>query len=76
MNKLTLSVNQSVIEEAKIYAKSNGKSLSEIVEAYLKSLPKAENMQSPHQLVMELKGAVKMPKEFTSYKDVLQDALM
>jgi len=33
-----LSINQVVIEEAKRYAKSSGKSLSSIVEEYLKSL--------------------------------------
>jgi len=37
-NKLTLSINQIVIEEAKRYAKSSGKSLSSIVEEYLKSI--------------------------------------
>ena len=79
MNKLTLSINQSVIDEAKVYAKSNGKSLSRIIEEYLKSLSKSEKSKkskSPHKLVMELKGSVKMPKEFTSYKELLQDALV
>jgi len=36
--KLTLTVDKSVIKGAKIYAKSNGRSLSNIVEEYLKSL--------------------------------------
>jgi len=79
MNKLTLSVNQTVIDEAKEYAKSSGKSLSRIVEEYLKSLSKSDKVKkskSAHKLVMELKGSVRMPEEFTSYKDVLQDALM
>ena len=79
MSKLTLSINQSIIDEAKVYAKSNGKSLSSIVEEYLKSLskpPKSEKSKSPHKLIMELKGSVKMPKEFSSYKELLQDALV
>jgi len=79
MNKLTLSINQTVIDGAKEYAKSNGKSLSRIVEEYLKSLANPEKSKkkvSPNKLVMELKGSVKMPKKFTSYKDVLQDALL
>ncbi|HHH53848.1 MAG TPA: hypothetical protein ENK91_09335 [Bacteroidetes bacterium] len=79
MNKLTLSINQTIIDRAKEYAKSSGKSLSKIVEEYLKSLSnteKPENSKSPRRLVMELKGSVKMPKEFISYKELLQDALI
>jgi len=79
MSKLTLSINQTIIDQAKEYAKSNGKSLSRIVEEYLKSLStseKSEKSKSPSKLVMELKGSVKMPKEFTSYKELLQDALV
>ena len=79
MNKLTLSINQSIIDEAKLYAKSNGKSLSRIIEEYLKSLSKSEKSEkskSPNKLVMELKGSVKMPKGFTSYKELLQDVLV
>ena len=76
-SKLTLSINQVVIEEAKKYAKSNGKSLSSIVEEYLKSLAlKEENnkKKSSLKIVRELKGSVKLPKNFTSYKEILQDA--
>lgn len=79
MNKLTLSINQTIINEAKEYAKENGKSLSKIVEEYLKSLsrPKqSSNEKSPRQIVMELKGSVKMPDNFTSYRDIIQDALL
>jgi hypothetical protein len=79
MSKLTLSINQAIIDEAKEYARSNGKSLSRIIEEYLKSLSKPEKSKKsrpPSKLVMELKGSVKMPKEFTSYKELLQDALV
>ena len=37
-SKLTLSIREQVILEAKQYAKDHGKSLSNIVEEYLKSL--------------------------------------
>lgn len=77
--KLTLSINQYVIEEAKKYAKSSGKSLSSIVEEYLKSLTKTEKSNQKNatlKVVKELKGSVKLPKDFTSYKDLLQDALI
>ena len=38
MSKLTLSVDSDVIAEAKRYAKQQGVSVSEMVEAYLASL--------------------------------------
>lgn len=37
-SKLTLKLDQSVIEKAKIYASYNNKSLSRIIEAYLQFL--------------------------------------
>ncbi|SDH00092.1 DUF6364 family protein [Psychroflexus sediminis] len=37
-SKLTLKLNQSVIEKAKVYAAENKMSLSRIIEAYLQSL--------------------------------------
>ena len=78
-SKLTLSINQAVIEEAKKYAKSSGKSLSNIVEEYLKSLAikeKSDKKKSSLKIVRELKGSIKLPKEFTSYKEILGDALL
>lgn len=74
-----MSINQTVIDEAKEYAKSSGKSLSSIVEEYLESLTTIERPKKKKasvELVKELKGSVKPPKEFTSYKEILQDALV
>lgn len=79
MSKLTLSIDQMVIDEAKEYARSSGKSLSSIVEEYLKSLTKTEKSKKKKtsmELVRELKGSVKLPEDFTSYKEILQDALV
>ncbi len=78
-SKLTLSINQMVIEEAKRYAKSNGKSLSSLVEEYLKSLTLKEEKSKKEatlKIVKELKGSVKLPADFTSYKELLEDALI
>lgn len=41
--KLTLTMEDSVIDSAKKYARSRGKSLSDIVENYLKSITVQEN---------------------------------
>jgi len=78
-SKLTLSINQIVIDEAKRYAKSSGKSLSSIVEEYLKSLTikdEKNQRESTLKIVRELKGSVKLPENFSSYKGILEDALI
>ncbi len=73
--KLTLTIEDSVIDSAKKYARGKGKSLSDIVENYLKSITAQENMDerlSPK--VRELMGSVKLPKDF-DYKKELGNAL-
>lgn len=67
------------MKKQKKYAKSSGKSLSSIVEEYLKSLTikdEKNQRESTLQIVRELKGSVKLPENFTSYKGVLEDALI
>lgn len=74
-----MSIDQMVIDEAKEYARSSGKSLSSIVEEYLKSLTTIEQSKKKKasmELVSALKGSIKLPEDFTSYKEVLQDALV
>lgn len=72
--KLTISLDKQVIEKAKAYAKDNGRSLSNLIENYLKGLtskksPGPTNTElSP--LVKSLKGSLKAPKDI-NYKDVL-----
>lgn len=43
--KLTISLNKSIIENAKTYAKSNNISLSKLIESYLASLTKRTNKE-------------------------------
>lgn len=57
--KLTLNVDESIVEEAKIYASYNKISLSKLVENYLQSLTREEdkiNKVSP--LVESLTGVI------------------
>lgn len=63
--KLTLHIDKQVIEQAKSYAESTGKSLSNIVEAYLKALaaPKVEKIEDIDPLVRSLWGSVKLPDD-------------
>ncbi len=57
--KLTLSLDKSVIEQAKKYAKSNKTSLSKLIESYLASLNKRkEHSQEITPLVESLSGVI------------------
>lgn len=70
--KLTLSLEKEVIEQAKIYAKGTGRSLSEMVESYFKSLSnpkrKSEEEDDPYKdvdpSIRKLIGRIKLPDDF------------
>lgn len=71
--RLTLKLNESVIEKAKEYAKTHNISLSKIVEQYLSSIV-AKSDVSPKEieltpLVKELSGVIKIPTDY-DYKNV------
>ncbi len=73
--KLTLTIEHDVIDSAKKYARKKGKSLSDIVEHYLRSVSADENEEpefSPR--VSRLLGSVKLPEDF-DYKKELTGAL-
>lgn len=73
--KLTLTVEKDIIELAKIYASKKGRSLSDLIENYLKTLvqnEKGNNDLSPK--VKRLLGSVKVSKNF-DYKTELENAL-
>ena len=73
--KLTLSIESSVIEQAKNYAKAHNKSLSRLIENYLKSLsePKESHVQEP-SILYGLKGSFSDDTTQTD-QEVLQLAL-
>jgi hypothetical protein len=73
--KLTLSLEKEVIEQAKIYAKGTGRSLSEMVESYFRSLTsKKENSNNEHNEIDErlkkITGIVSLPADFDEKKAV------
>lgn len=73
--KLTLTIEEEVISSAKKYAQKKGKSLSNLVENYLKSISSKEtdlNTLSPK--VTKLMGVIKLPENF-NYRDQLGDLL-
>lgn len=65
--KLTLSLNQQVIEKAKKYAKSNGTSLSKMIEAYFTALTNKLDKKDEIEitsLVESLCGVIELPNDF------------
>jgi hypothetical protein len=74
--KLTLTIEQTVIEKAKLYAKSKGRSLSDLVENYLQLMieDKEARPLNSAPIASSLRGTFKAPASF-SYKDELAKAL-
>lgn len=75
--KLTLTIEREIIERAKKYAKEKNRSLSDIIENYLKIIIKEgpENMGRPlNPVVKSLKGAFKTNKDL-DYKKELRNRL-
>ena len=67
--KLTLSLEKEVIEQAKIYAKGTGRSLSEMVENYFKNLTSKSKKEATENdeidpRLKRLIGIVKLPPDF------------
>jgi len=76
--KLTLTIEQEIIKRAKEYAKDKNRSLSDIIENYLKILTKEEKMERDKKLnpiVKSLKGSFKMPEKDMDYKKELRNRL-
>lgn len=76
--KLTLTIEQEIIKRAKKYAKEKNRSLSDIIENYLKTLTKEgqkERVKKLNPVVKSLKGSFKMPKRDMDYKKELRNRL-
>ena len=74
--KLTLSLDGTVIENAKTYAKSNNTSLSKLIESYLAMLTKSKKKPTNiTPLVESLSGVISLDKDF-DVKDAYSDYLI
>ena len=65
--KLTLSLSETVIDKAKVYAKSQQISLSKLIEAYLGTLTsetKKDNEVKITPLVESISGVIDLPTDF------------
>ncbi len=74
--KLTLTIEQSIIEKAKSFAKDKGRSLSDIIENYLKIITQENSTIETEitPLVQSLQGSFKAPENF-DYKKELRNRL-
>lgn len=63
-SKLTLKLNESVIEKAKQYAKENNISLSRMIESYLQAITARKNNRiKTSPLVESLTGVIELEKK-------------
>lgn len=77
--KLTLTIEKSVVEQAKKYAKSQGRSLSNLIEEYLKSVatePQHQEEIELSQTVKSLYGSVKVKNKDIGYKELITDEIL
>ena len=70
--KLTLTIEKTIIEKAQKYATVKGRSLSDIVENYLKAITKEDNNESIvlTPIVKSLKGTFKAPGNIDYKKEL------
>jgi len=71
--KLTLTIEKEIIDRAKKYAREEKRSLSEIVENYLKMLTlnkPTEETEKLNPIVESLRGSFKMPEEMDYKKEL------
>ena len=68
--KLTLSIEKSVIEKAKVYARKSGKSLSDLVETYFATITEKSNTDNLPADLKKLFGAVDLSSNFDEKKEL------
>ena len=76
--KLTLTIEEGLINKAKIYAKNKGRSLSDLVESYLRLVTKEKSLDSDIEFtptVKSLIGSFNAPENF-DYKKILSEELI
>jgi hypothetical protein len=70
-SKLTLTVEKSVIEKAKSYAKKTGQSLSELIDKSLDTITSEENGDKElYTRIKKIVGAVTLPNDFNEEKEL------
>ena len=73
--KLTLKLDNSIIAQAKTYAKKKNTSLSKLVESYLNLLATPQDTQEITPLVKRLSGVIDLPQNHDDKKDYKKHVL-
>ncbi len=70
--KLTLTIEKTVIDRAKKYAREKNNSLSDIVENYLKVITREQDTPDIEitPLIKSLQGSFKAPRDFDYKKEL------
>ncbi|MFM2359404.1 MAG: hypothetical protein RLY16_1397 [Bacteroidota bacterium] len=68
--KLTLTLEENVIERAKLYAKKTGRSLSDLIENYLDAITQEQAVGDIPPKLQKIIGAVKLPDNFDEEKEL------
>lgn len=77
--KLTLLIDEAVVADAKAYARESGKSLSKIIEGYLRGLPKKQKKSTEEELppiLKRLHGCIDTKKDTRSYKEIIEEEII
>lgn len=72
--KLTLKLDQNVIERAKSYAKTKNTSLSKLIENHLDFLTDGKEKVAVTPFVKSLSGTITLPSDY-DYKESYKDHL-
>jgi hypothetical protein len=78
VTKLTLTMDKDVIEKAKEYARGKNKSLSKIVEGYLKRLDSREiplNLKNLHAPITDSLVGMMGHDDGRDYREVIEEAI-
>ena len=81
LTKLTLTIDQDIVLKAKNYAQKKHRSVSRLVEDYLKTVSDAESakmdsLPNTSPLTDSITGMFKNEYKGQSYKDLLESALL
>ena len=78
ITKLTLSIDENVVTEAKEYAKETGKSLSKILEGYMRGLKnkkKIHKQEDRPPILKRLHGCIKS-EDMRDPKDIFSKGII
>ena len=68
--KLTLTIEKTIIERAKSYAKKTGRSLSELIENYLENITEENTSSDMSPRLRKLVGSVQFPACFDDEQEL------